>query len=79
MGATPDDAVGTLAGLTKREREVLGHIVAGRTYGEIARALFLSEKTISSHVSNILRKTGCANRVELARRAQHAQAHAPER
>ena len=41
VGATPDDAVGTLGGLTKREREVLGHIVAGRTYGEIARARYL--------------------------------------
>ncbi len=62
----------TLPGLTKREREVVAHIVAGRTYGEIARALFLSEKTVSSHVSNILRKTGCANRVELAGGAQPA-------
>ncbi len=70
--AASDDAVGMLAGLTKREREILGHIVAGRTYGEIARALYLSEKTVSSHVSNILRKTGSTNRVELARRAQHA-------
>ena len=56
--ATPADAAGALPGLTKREREILTHIVAGRTYGEIARALFLSEKTVSSHVSNILRKTG---------------------
>ena len=70
--AIPDDAAGTLPGLTNREREILTHIVAGRTYGEIARALFLSEKTVSSHVSNILRKTGSANRVDLARRAQHA-------
>ena len=68
----PDDAEGALPGLTTREREILTHIVAGRTYGEIARALFLSEKTVSSHVSNILRKTGSANRVDLARRAQHA-------
>jgi DNA-binding CsgD family transcriptional regulator len=63
-------ATGSLPGLTRREQEILGHIVAGRTYGEIARELFLSEKTVSSHVSNILRKTGSANRVELARRAQ---------
>lgn len=62
-------------GLTAREREVLAHIVAGRTYGEIARALFLSEKTVSSHVSNLLRKTGAANRVDLARLATHGQAH----
>ena len=60
-----------LAGLTAREREVLEHIVAGRTYGEIARALVLSEKTVSSHVSNLLRKTGAANRVDLARLATH--------
>ncbi len=78
VDAAPDTAAGLLPGLTKREREVLGHIVAGRTYGEIARTLYLSEKTVSSHVSNILRKTGSANRVDLARRAQHAQAHAPE-
>ena len=77
--AVPGTAAGPLPGLTKREREVLGHIVAGRTYGEIARTLYLSEKTVSSHVSNILRKTGSANRVDLARRAQHAQAHAPDK
>jgi len=70
--AAPDDGVGMIAGLTKREREILGHIVAGRTYGEIARDLYLSEKTVSSHVSNILRKTGSTNRIDLARRAQHA-------
>lgn len=57
----------TGTGLTQREDEILGHIVAGRTYGEIARALVLSEKTVSSHVSHILRKTGCANRIDLAR------------
>jgi DNA-binding NarL/FixJ family response regulator len=59
--------------LTPREREILEHIVAGRTYGEIARALVLSEKTVSSHVSNLLRKTGAANRVDLARLATHGR------
>ncbi|MHA6694315.1 helix-turn-helix transcriptional regulator [Homoserinimonas sp. A520] len=58
-----------LAGLTTREREILGYIVAGRTYGEIARALVISEKTVSSHVSNLLRKTGASNRVDLSRLA----------
>ena len=75
--AATGTATGALPGLTNREREIVTHIVAGRTYGEIARALFLSEKTVSSHVSNILRKTGCANRVDLARRAQHAAPQAP--
>lgn len=53
--------------LTAREEEVLAHIVAGRTYGEIARALVLSEKTVSSHVSHLLAKTATPNRVDLAR------------
>ncbi len=55
--------------LTPREEVILGHVVAGRTYGEIARALFISEKTVSSHISNLLRKTGTSNRVDLARLA----------
>ncbi len=50
--------------LTRREREVLSHLAAGRTYAEIGAALFISDKTVSVHVSNLLRKTGTANRVE---------------
>jgi DNA-binding CsgD family transcriptional regulator len=61
-----------LGPLTTREREILEHVVAGRTYGEIAKALFVSEKTVSSHMSNLLRKTGAGNRVELATMARHA-------
>jgi DNA-binding CsgD family transcriptional regulator len=55
-----------LAGLTARKREILGHVVAGRTYREIADALVISEKTVSAHISNLLHKTGAANRIELA-------------
>ncbi|HET6532306.1 MAG TPA: helix-turn-helix transcriptional regulator, partial [Actinoplanes sp.] len=55
--------------LTPREREILGHVLAGRTYHEMARALVVSEKTISAHMSNMLRKTGVANRVELSQLA----------
>ena len=54
------------AGLTARETEVLSHLVANRTYAEIAAALFISEKTVSVHVSNLLRKTGCASGREVA-------------
>ena len=61
-----------LAGLTPREREILEHVIAGRTYSEIARALVISEKTVSSHISNLLRKTGTTNRVDLARFATRA-------
>ncbi|MFF5085370.1 LuxR C-terminal-related transcriptional regulator [Actinoplanes sp. NPDC000266] len=62
-----------IPGLTAREREVLAHVVAGRTYAEIARALVLSEKTISVHVSNMLRKTGTAGRAELAELARRQE------
>ena len=57
---------GRLDGLTRREREVLGHLVAGRTYAEIASALFVTEKTVSTHVSHLLRKTGTSSRHEVA-------------
>jgi DNA-binding CsgD family transcriptional regulator len=60
-------------GLTPREKEILAHVVAGRTYGEIARALVVSEKTVSSHISHLLRKTGCANRIDLASWATRTQ------
>jgi DNA-binding CsgD family transcriptional regulator len=53
-------------GLTPREREVLQHLVEGRTNRQIARALFISEKTASVHVSNIMSKLGAANRSEAA-------------
>jgi DNA-binding CsgD family transcriptional regulator len=53
--------------LTPREREVLAGLVAGRTNGEIARALFISVKTASVHVSNILRKLDVPNREQAAR------------
>jgi DNA-binding NarL/FixJ family response regulator len=53
--------------------------VAGRTYGEIARELVLSEKTVSVHVSHLLHKTGTANRVELAQLARRVTRPAAER
>ncbi|MDT5040289.1 MAG: hypothetical protein QOE51_1274 [Actinoplanes sp.] len=69
---------GGLPGLTAREREVLAHLVAGRTYSEIAGALVLSEKTVSAHISNMLRKTGTTSRIELAQLAQRQSgAHEP--
>jgi DNA-binding NarL/FixJ family response regulator len=55
-----------LAGLTTRERKTLSQVAAGRTYREIARTLVVSEKTVSVHISNMLRKTRTANRIELA-------------
>jgi DNA-binding CsgD family transcriptional regulator len=66
QGDLSTDGYGPLAALTGREREILGHLVAGRTNGEIAHALTISDKTVSVHVSNILRKTGTSTRVEAA-------------
>ncbi len=57
---------GPLDGLTGRESEVLAHLVSGRTYAEIARSLFISEKTVSTHVSHVLTKTGTSSRREVA-------------
>lgn len=63
------DVSGALPGLAAREREVLLHVVAGRTYGEIAKSLVISEKTVSTHISSMLRRTGASNRPDLARLA----------
>jgi DNA-binding CsgD family transcriptional regulator/tetratricopeptide (TPR) repeat protein len=60
----------TRLGLTPREAEVLALVAAGRTNREIGRELYVSEKTASVHVSNILRKLGVTSRVEAAAVAQ---------
>jgi ATP/maltotriose-dependent transcriptional regulator MalT len=56
-------------GLTERELEVLRLVTAGRSNREIAAELFISPKTASVHVSNILGKLGAATRGEAAARA----------
>ena len=53
-------------GLTQRERDVLGLVAAGRSNRQIAEQLFISPKTASVHVSNILAKLGVAGRGEAA-------------
>ncbi len=60
----------TRLGLTSRESEVLALVAAGRTNREIGAELYVSEKTASVHVSNILRKLGVSSRVEAAAVAQ---------
>ena len=57
-------------GLTPREAEVLSLVAAGQTNRQIGEALFVSEKTASVHVSNILRKLGVSSRVDAAAVAQ---------
>jgi DNA-binding NarL/FixJ family response regulator len=67
-GATPPAAVDPeLDQLTGREREVLRLIARGYTYREIGRELFISVKTVESHVSSVLRKLQLSTRHQLTR------------
>lgn len=52
--------------LTKRELEVLGEISKGKSNKEIASSLFITEKTVKTHVSNILSKLELADRTQAA-------------
>jgi DNA-binding CsgD family transcriptional regulator/tetratricopeptide (TPR) repeat protein len=69
--ASPDQLPGDRGveddlGLTARERDVLALLALGRSNGQIGKELYISTKTASVHVSNILRKLGVTNRVEAA-------------
>jgi DNA-binding CsgD family transcriptional regulator len=85
-------ASGDRLGLTGREFEVLRLVAAGQSNRDIASALFISPKTASVHVSNILAKLGASTRTEAAAKAhalrlfedpgelrQPAKSHYPER
>ncbi len=53
-------------GLTRRELEVVGKIVAGCTNKSIAGDLAISRETVKRHIANIYAKLGVSNRLELA-------------
>jgi ATP/maltotriose-dependent transcriptional regulator MalT len=66
VGGAEAPAGGVPSGLTERETEVLGLVAAGRSNKEIAGELFISVKTVSVHVSNVLAKFGARTRGEAA-------------
>lgn len=73
--ADPAEALG----LTSRERDVLRRVAAGRSNRQIAEELFISPKTASVHVSNILAKLGVAGRGEAAALAHRLRLFPAER
>ena len=65
-GSALGRADGPSGTLTAREAEILALVAEGRSNGEIGKQLFISAKTVSVHVSNILGKLGAAGRTEAA-------------
>ena len=67
QGSAPSRGDGAASDtLTAREAEILALMAEGRSNGEIGKMLFISTKTVSVHVSNILGKLGVASRTEAA-------------
>ena len=61
-----------LATLTERELQIARLAVGGKTNPQIAAELFLSKKTVETHLSHVFRKMGIASRVALARAVERA-------
>ena len=70
-------APGEAAALTAREAEILALVSDGLSNGDVAKRLFISTKTVSVHVSNILAKLGAASRTEAAAIARRRGLLAP--
>ena len=65
QGVDMDDVDPELARLTPRELDVVREIARGSTYGEVAEKLFISQKTVESHMTSVLRKLQLTRRHQL--------------
>ncbi len=66
LGGLRGDAVNPFRDLSEREQDVLKQIAAGRSNREIGEALFISEKTVKSHITSILNKLHLSDRTQAA-------------
>jgi DNA-binding CsgD family transcriptional regulator len=64
--ALVEGLAGSQARLSRREREIAGHVAAGRSNREIAELLVLSERTVETHTQHILTKLGFRARTQIA-------------
>jgi DNA-binding NarL/FixJ family response regulator len=71
MNAADDQPRKRQFGLTKRETEIVGAIVAGSSNKDIARKFSISEDTVKHHLTNVFDKVGVSSRLELALFAVH--------
>ena len=71
-GGRPGTSAEPFPELTEREREVLDLVARGLTNAEIARRLFVSDKTVRNHVSNVFAKLHVTGRAEAVARARDA-------
>lgn len=71
-GSASSDGAGQESGgpLTPRERQVLGLVAEGRSNAEVGRELYISAKTVSVHVSNLMAKLGASSRGDAVARAR---------
>lgn len=77
LGSVGQDLHQLLTALSKREREVLALVAAGRTDDQVAAELFISTKTVHSHLDRIRDKTGLRRRAELTMLAVRLGLQAP--
>jgi DNA-binding CsgD family transcriptional regulator len=71
-GGPSPTAVGGPGGLSARERELITLVAQGRTDAQIAAELYISVRTVGSHLDRIRDKTGCRRRADLTRHALSA-------